>query len=66
MIEMTDGSLRAKQEKLQLEEIEKQALQKSLQPEEAQIVPNAKLSNANEEWRRFYEVVHGIVKDMRS
>lgn len=62
---MLDGSLRAKQEKLQLERQKTNDADKSPHPDEERPIENRQNDGANPEWRRFYEVVKEITKDMR-
>ncbi|MGO4181802.1 hypothetical protein AB4Z45_10955 [Paenibacillus sp. MCAF9] len=62
---MSDGSLRAKQEKLQLEGQKTNSEDKTSHNENNIIVENNHIQGSIPEWQRFYEVVRGITKDMR-
>ncbi|WP_138755416.1 hypothetical protein [Paenibacillus sinopodophylli] len=62
---MVDGSLRAKQEKLQLDSAKVLEAEHSLQQEEKALTEQRSDEGANPEWQRFYEVIKGITKDMR-
>ncbi|OBZ13286.1 MULTISPECIES: hypothetical protein [Bacillales] len=62
---MTDGSIRAKQEKLMLETAKaNQSAQTSHAVEETPL-GNGQNEGASTEWRRFYDAVKQITLDMR-
>lgn len=62
---MIEGSLRAKQEKLQLDtQKANQAEQTSHRIEELP-AEERNHEEANGEWQQFYEVIKGITKEMR-
>ncbi|WP_054023737.1 hypothetical protein [Bacillus sp. FJAT-28004] len=62
---MSDGSLRAKQEKLQLEGRKTNSEVKTSHTEEGKIAENNQTEGSIPEWQRFYEVIRGITSDMR-
>lgn len=62
---MSDGSLRAKQEKLQLESKKMLHAEQTSPAVEESLGENRKDEGANPEWQRFYEVIRGITKDLR-
>ncbi|MEV5030160.1 hypothetical protein [Paenibacillus sp. LPE1-1-1.1] len=62
---MSDGSLRAKQEKLQLESKKMIHAELASHSEEGSLGENRKKEGANPEWQRFYEVIKEITQDMR-
>lgn len=62
---MSEDRLRAKQEKLQLEVKKMNDPDEGSQADEDRSIENRQLEGANQEWRRFYEVIKGITNDMR-
>ncbi|CAM4260065.1 hypothetical protein FHS16_005044 [Paenibacillus endophyticus] len=61
---MIEGSLRAKQEKLQLDTQKANQAEQTSHIEEFPAVERSH-EEANVEWQQFYEVIKGITKDMR-
>lgn len=62
---MSDDSLRAKQEKLQLKGKKTNNPDEGPHADAERTIENRQLEGANQEWRRFYEVIKGITNDMR-
>ncbi|KRE43272.1 hypothetical protein [Paenibacillus sp. Soil522] len=62
---MAKDSLRAKQEKLQLESNKTNNANINSHTEEEKPLENRQNDGANPEWRRFYEVIKEITGDMR-
>ncbi|NIK76946.1 hypothetical protein FHS15_002071 [Paenibacillus castaneae] len=62
---MSDDSLRAKQERLQLGTPKVNDADKASYTEENSLSQNRQLAEANPEWRRFYEIIKQITKEMR-
>ena len=62
---MAEDSLRAKQEKLQLESNKTNNAHNHSHTEEEKPLENRHNDGANPEWRRFYEVIKEITGDMR-
>ncbi|WP_139995361.1 hypothetical protein [Paenibacillus paridis] len=62
---MDDARLRAKQEKLQLENDKVKLASRSPQAEHAEADEHAELSSANAEWQKFYSVIKEITSNMR-
>ncbi|MGO4547108.1 hypothetical protein AB4Z29_20200 [Paenibacillus sp. 2TAB23] len=62
---MIEGSLRAKQEKLQLDTQKANQAEQTSQDIEQLPAEDRSHEGANLEWQQFYEVIKGITKDMR-
>jgi len=62
---LSDGSLRAKQEKLQLEARKTNIEDETSHIEKGKSGDNNQNTDSIPEWQRFYEVVRGITNDMR-
>ncbi|WP_424768362.1 hypothetical protein [Paenibacillus sp. sgz302251] len=62
---MSDTSLRAKQHKLGLGGASTDENKDSQLPIDEKTVVNPHLDGANQEWKRFYEVIKQLTKDMR-
>ncbi|WP_169085261.1 hypothetical protein [Paenibacillus sp. PL91] len=62
---MSDGSLRAKQEKLKLETAAANPISQTSHPEAEKSPGYDQNAGANPEWRRFYEVIKEITLDLR-
>jgi len=62
---LSDGSLRAKQEKLQLEGRKTNIEDETSHTEKGKIGENNQIEGSIPEWQRLYEVIRGITSDMR-
>lgn len=62
---MSGESLRDKQKKIRLEGMTAKTSDEGSHSGREQKQENSHLSDANREWRRFYEVIKEITSDMR-